>query len=269
MLLETDVSVSYASGSALDRVQIAVPERSIVGIVGESGAGKSTLAATLLRLEHLRAAKATGKIAFAGLDLMTASASELRRLRGKDLGLVNQSAVASLNPALSLETHLREAWRAHASVPYSGARNWIEELLTSVGLEHDKNFLHRLPRQISGGQAQRFLICLSVLHRPKLLIADEPTSSVDAVNRADILKLLNRLNEHLGTSVLLISHDLLSIARLCAVVYVLHRGRIVESGTTLEVLTCPRHPFTRQLVEAWGGIALLAASQPPYAPAAI
>jgi ABC-type glutathione transport system ATPase component len=235
----------------------------IVGVVGESGAGKSTLAATLMRVEHLRGARTEGGIELDGCDLMRMRERDLRRVRGRTISMIHQSAATSLNPALSLERQMKEAWYAHSDRPWDHAESRVRELMQAVGLEFDHDFLRRRPGQVSGGQAQRFLICMAALHRPQLVIADEPNSAVDAISRAEILSLLERLNREFGMAVLLISHDLISVAKICSRMYVLHGGAIVEHGTAEQVLSSPKHDFTRALVAAWTELSAPAWSAAP------
>jgi ABC-type dipeptide/oligopeptide/nickel transport system ATPase component len=155
-----------------------------------------------------------------------------------------------LNPVLSLETQFKEAWRAHSSEPWEKALGWVRELLRSVDLPHDREFLRRRPGQVSIGQAQRVLIALALIHRPKVLIADEPTSALDVVTHKEVLTLFQRLNRELGTAILCISHDLLSVASFCHRVAILHEGGVIENGPPAEVFSRPQHVYTRKLVDS-------------------
>src|SRR5262249_9350408 len=144
--------------------------------------------------------------------------------------LVLQSPMAALNPALRIETQLREVWRAHRREPWKDGKDWARELLSRMGLPSDDPFFRRFPRQLSVGQAQRVVITMAVLHRPKLLIADEPTSALDPQTGSEIVELFRLLNREFGTAILYISHDLGTVARLCHSVAVLREGRIVDYG---------------------------------------
>jgi ABC-type glutathione transport system ATPase component len=211
-----DISVDYPERPrVLREVRFTLARGEVAGVVGPSGSGKSTLALSIMRLIHLRDGVVRGSIHFDGRDLMTLSPGDLRRIRGREIGLVPQSPVAALNPALKLETQLREVWRAHSSEPWSEARASIAALLNRMDLPAGDEFLRRYPRQLSVGQAQRVGIAMAVMHRPQLLIADEPTSALDPASRAGILDLFETLNRDLDLSILYISHDLPSVDRLC------------------------------------------------------
>jgi ABC-type glutathione transport system ATPase component len=236
-LLAVDISADYAGKpGVLDGVRFRLCRGEVAGIVGESGSGKSTLALALLRLIEWRGGALRGSIRFDGRELLECAPGELRRIRGGEIALVFQSPMSALNPALRIETQLREVWRAHSTESWSGARPRIQESLVRLGLPADAAFLRRYPRQLSVGQAQRVAIAMAVMHRPKLLIADEPTSSLDPASRGGILDLFERLNRELGISILYISHDLPSVARLCRTAGVIEAGRLVDWGPAGAVL---------------------------------
>lgn len=190
----------------------------------------------------------SGRIVFDGHDLMAASEREMRRIRGRALGLVLQSPMACLNPALRIGTQLGEAWKAHARGSVGEYREAVGCALARVGLPSDEQFRRRYPSQISVGQAQRVLIAIAVMHSPALLIADEPTSALDAATQVDILNMMVNLNREMGTAVLYISHDLQSVVSICQRVAILHEGEIVECGRTMSVLQRPQHPYTQGLL---------------------
>jgi len=174
----------------------------------------------------------------------------MRAIRGKEIALVLQSPLASLNPALKISAQMAEAWRAHRP---EAAKEWKRralEALDQVSLPPEEDFLDRYPRQLSVGQAQRVLIAMAILHRPSLLIADEPTSALDAITQSEILKLFQQLNRELRMAMLFISHDLLSVAALCGRIAILQRGTIVECGPTEQVFGNPRNDYTRALLNA-------------------
>ena len=185
-----------------------------------------------------------------GRDLMACDQSQLREVRGRLISLVPQSPVAALNPALRIETQLREAWRAHSRKPWSGQRERAGRLLEEAGLSSPEAFLRRYPRQISVGQAQRVLIVMALLHSPPLLIADEPTSALDVITQREVLDLLANIAAERQMSMLFISHDLPTVAAICHRLAILHTGEIVECGPVKQVLANPQHPYTRQLIAA-------------------
>lgn len=248
-LFEVDLRVDYPNKpGVLRNVAFRLQRGEVLGLVGESGSGKSTIALALLRLLAWKGGKATGRIVFCGRDLMMASEREMDSIRGRLMGLVLQSPLASLNPALRIRTQLSEAWRAHAMGSSGERKEAVVRSLVGVGLPKDEEFQRRYPSQISVGQAQRVLIAIAVMHSPLLLIADEPTSALDAMTQTEVLSMLVALNRNMGTALLYISHDLQSVISICHRIAILHDGEIVECGTTESVLHTPRHPYTRQLL---------------------
>ena len=249
-LLKARLSVAYPNKPGVLRdVEIEVGEGEILGLVGESGSGKSTIALALLRLLAHKGASIQGEIIFAGLDLLRLKEREMRRIRGRDIALVLQSPLASLNPALRIGTQMAEAWRAHRSETKLWKPRALE-LFERVSLPAEESFLDRYPRQLSVGQAQRVLIAMAILHKPRLLIADEPTSALDAITQSEILDLFRSLNRELNMAMLFVSHDLLAVASLCSRIAILQRGQIVETGATEQMFRDPRTADTRALLEA-------------------
>jgi ABC-type dipeptide/oligopeptide/nickel transport system ATPase component len=250
--LKARLSVDYPNKPGVLRdVRLDIGEGEIVGLVGESGSGKSTIALALMRLLEHKGAAIRGEILFDGRDLLQLRSKEMRQIRGREIALVLQSPLASLNPALRIGTQMEEAWRAHTSGPAS--KRWKEEalrLFERVSLPADEAFLKRYPRQLSVGQAQRVLIAMAVLHRPRLVIADEPTSALDAITQSEILELFRSLNQEMNMALLFISHDLLAVASLCSRMAILQRGEIIESGPTAQMFRDPRTADTRALLEA-------------------
>jgi ABC-type dipeptide/oligopeptide/nickel transport system ATPase component len=222
----------------------------VLGLVGQSGSGKSTLAMAILGLLDRKRATIEGAIDLDGCDLVSLRERELRGLRGRKIALVLQSPLSSLNPALKIRTQLKEAWRAHATGSSADCDAAIRAALASVSLPPTDEFLQKYPAQMSVGQAQRVLIAMAVMHRPALLIADEATSALDVITQSEILALFRQLNRSTGMAILYISHDLPSVAGICDRVAILHEGQIVETGTTEQVLTNPRHEYTQRLLAA-------------------
>jgi ABC-type glutathione transport system ATPase component len=250
-LLQVSITADYAGRAAvLSALTFSMRPGEILGLVGRSGAGKSTLALAILGLLRHRGGAVRGRIRFEDQDLLDLPEKEMRRIRGRRISLVPQSPLSALNPHLRIGAQLLESWKAHESGPAEVGRARIREVIGSVCLPQEESFQRRFPSELSVGQAQRVLIAMALLHRPALLIADEPTSALDALTRAEILQLFAALNRQLGTAILFISHDFLSVAALCRRVAVLHDGCIVESGTTGELLGRPSHPYTQALVGA-------------------
>jgi ABC-type dipeptide/oligopeptide/nickel transport system ATPase component len=250
MLLEVNLNVDYPGRpGALRDLRISIDPGEIVGLVGESGSGKSTLALALLNLLDSKSARVRGSILFEGQNLLALNERRLRTLRGRRISLVLQSPMSALNPMLRIGTHFKEAWAAHSKDRESWKRASFP-LLERVCLPADEAFLKKRPREISVGQAQRVLIAMALLHRPPLLIADEPTSALDVITQAETLKLFRELNRDLGTAMLIISHDLLSVSTTCSRAAIMETGRVVESGSVRQIFTDARHPYTQRLIAA-------------------
>jgi len=250
-LLSLELSVNYPGKlGVLRSLSLNIGRQEILGLVGQSGCGKSTLALAILKLLYLKKAEAHGSIHFDGRDLMRLSEREVRSLRGKEIGLILQSPMSSLNPALRIGTQLEEAWKVHRRSSRDECRAALLEALDNVSLPAAPAFLKRYSAQLSVGQAQRVLIAMAVLHRPALLIADEPTSALDLITQAEILQLFASLSAKFGMSILYISHDLLSVATIANRVAVMHQGEIVECRKTADLFQAPAHPYTQQLIRA-------------------
>ncbi len=246
--LEFHITARYGKTEVLHNVEGRIAPGEIVALVGLSGSGKSTLALSLLRLLHYRGGEVTGSIKAAGREVSSLSEREMRAIRGKLIGYVPQSPAAALNGRLRIRTLLSETWQAHVSTPASS--DFFTQLLESVQLPGDAAFLERKAGELSAGQGQRLLIALAIMHKPAVVLADEPTSSLDAITQAAILKLFSELNQLSGIAMLFISHDLLSVASIAHRVEILHEGRIVESGAPETIFRAPQHAFTQQLVAA-------------------
>jgi peptide/nickel transport system ATP-binding protein len=279
-LLAVDISADYPGRPGVLRdVRFEVFPGEILGLIGRSGSGKSTIAFAIPRLLELRGGMVRGRLRFAGCDLMAASQSELRRLRGKEIAIVLQSPISALNPTLRLETQLREAWRAHRAESWSEGRDHARALLGRMGLPSDEGFLRRYPRQLSLGQAQRVVITMAVLHRPKLLIADEPTSALDPATGGEILELFRQVNRDSGTAILYVSHDLSSVASLCHRVAVVHEGTVAGWGSPQEILASapaglpaavppvPAYPWAAAAISSVTGSGTISPPTSPMTPA--
>ena len=250
-LLSMRLSVHYPGKSwVLSNVALEIQQGEILGLVGQSGSGKSTLALAILGLLEMKRAKVEGTIHFRGSELLRLSEREMRAIRGRAIGLVSQSPLSSLNPALKIRTQLQEAWRAHATGTSTECEVAIRKALTNVSLPGDDEFLTRYPTQLSVGQAQRVLIAMAVVHRPGLLLTDEATSALDVITQSEILALFARLNRENNMSILYISHDLPSVAGICHRIAILHEGKVVECSRTEQVFNQPQHPYTQRLISS-------------------
>ncbi len=228
-LLQVSLQAGYAGKPVLQDIRFVLKCGEVLGLVGTSGAGKSTLVQSLLGLLPWRGGRVTGEVLLAGQNLLALPEPDLRKLRGRQIALIPQSPMTALNAAISLQTHFNEAWRAHEKTGRAALEQRLQTLLAEVQLPSGPEFLRRRPTQISVGQAQRVLIALALLHRPALIIADEPTSALDPVTQRQIIDLLKGLNRKHGTTLLYISHDLVSILQLSDRMAVLSAGRIVET----------------------------------------
>lgn len=247
-LLEAAFSAGYGSRRVLDDVRFTIAPGELLGLAGMSGNGKSTLVLAVLGLLPHRGGFVEGTIQFDGRDMLSLSARRLRPLLGRDIALVPQNPHSALNPRLSIKGHFAEAWRAHRPGEKALGREAASAALESVELF--ATLLNRRPGEISTGQAQRVLIALALLHQPRLLIADEPTSALDMLTQASLLRLLTRINQERGTSILFVSHDLLSTASLCHRLAILSGGRIVECLPTERLGLDAAHPATIALLQA-------------------
>jgi ABC-type glutathione transport system ATPase component len=248
-LLCVSMQAGYPGKPVLRDIRFELGHGEVLGLVGTSGAGKSTLVQSLLGLLPWRGGLVTGEVLLDGKNLLALSERDLRKMRGSRVALIPQSPMTALNAAISLETHFIEAWRAHESSGRAALAERLTTLLAEVQLPSDREFLRRRSTQISVGQAQRVLIALAILHRPALLIADEPTSALDPVTQAQVVDLLRRLNRQHDTSLLYISHDLVSVLQLSDRIAVLDGGTIVENMLVSEIGR-GRHPATRALLNA-------------------
>lgn len=247
-----DVSITYQSRHgpvpAVRNVSLRVPLAQTLGIAGESGCGKTTLTSSVLRLLP-KSAQVTGHIRLDGEDVLAMSFGQLRAVRWAKAAVVFQGAMHALNPVQRIETQLAEPILLHGKVGAAAARARVGELLEQVGLPPSR--ARAYPHQLSGGQKQRVMIAMALACRPKLLIADEPTTALDVMVQAQVLDLLSSLVEQFGLGVVFISHDLSVLARTCDRVAVMYAGRIVEEGCAGDVFDRPLHPYARALAGAF------------------
>jgi peptide/nickel transport system ATP-binding protein len=233
---------------ALDGVSIEVCPGEVVGVLGESGCGKSTLASALLRLLAPHAKCERGSILVRGRDLLNLSPEELRVIRGREISLIPQDPALALNPVMTAGSQVGEVLRAHLPLNAQQRRKQVVELLREVGFDRPQEIYSAYPHQLSGGQRQRIAIAQAVACRPALLIADEPTSKLDATLQAEIVGLLSQIRRQHGTAMLVISHDPALFAGFADRIAVMYAGRIVEVGSSAEIFGQPLHPYTQALL---------------------
>ena len=249
-----DLKISFTSSTgvvdAVRGVNLTIYPGQSVAIVGESGSGKSTTAMAVIGLLPGTGKVTGGTILFNGEDITGLSDKEMQHYRGSDIGLVPQDPMSNLNPVWSIGTQVKESLRANNVVEGSEANKRVVELLQEAGLDDAERRAKQYPHEFSGGMRQRALIGIGLAARPKLLIADEPTSALDVTVQRRILDHLEGLTHELGTAVLFITHDLGLAAERASHLVVMHRGRVVESGPSLDILRDPQHPYTQRLVQA-------------------
>jgi len=249
--LVTQFETYRGTVEALDRVELDVGENEIVGIVGESGCGKSVTVRSILRLVREPGRIVDGEVNYGGRDLLDLSERKMRNeIRGNEIAMIFQNPTNALNPAYPVGEQIAEVAREIRDVPREQARELAIELMNDVGIPQAEERYENYPYEFSGGMKQRVLIAKSLACQPKLLIADEPTTALDKTTEAQLLDLIDEMREEYGLSVLIITHDLRVISRLCDRVVVMYAGQTVEVGSTREVITNPTHPYTKGLVEA-------------------
>ncbi len=253
MMQLAGVSVSFGAAQALREVSLGVARGERLGIVGESGSGKSMLGLAMMGMVP-EAARVTGAIALDGTALSGASERVWRRLRARKVAMIFQEPMAALNPLQRLGEAVMEPLQVHLGLGRAAARRRVLELFDEVGIPDPEARLRQYPHEISGGQRQRVLIALALTCDPALLIADEPTTALDAHVALRIIELLVRLAEKRQMALVFISHDLAAVARATERIAVMYGGEIVELGPTAGVLEDPRHPYTRGLLGARPGI---------------
>jgi oligopeptide transport system ATP-binding protein len=236
---------------AVDGVSFEVSAGETLGIVGESGSGKSVTAYALMGLIPRPPGRIeSGTALFDGQDLLALPPRELRRVRGRDISMIFQDPMTTLNPYMTIGRQLIEPLRAHANVSRAEAIDRGKAMLREVGIQDTERRMNMYPHEFSGGMRQRVMIAMALITKPKLLIADEPTTALDVTVQAQILDLINRLREDLGMAVILITHDLGVVARTCDRVAVMYAGRMVETAEVEPLFAEPRHPYTRALLES-------------------
>jgi oligopeptide/dipeptide ABC transporter ATP-binding protein len=233
---------------AVDGVSFTIQPGEIVGLVGESGAGKTLTAEAILRLIRCPPGQISGEIVYRGRDLLRLSEAELARMRGKEIAMVFQNPMSSLNPVFRLGAQLREAMALHLPVRRRTLWARVVDIFTRVGIPSAAQRAQDYPHQFSGGMCQRAMIGMGISCTPSLLIADEPTTALDVTIQAQILALIRQLASELGMAVLLVSHDLGIVSQMCHRVIVMYAGKIVEVAPMAQIFHAPAHPYTRGLM---------------------
>ena len=237
---------------AVDRISYDVRPGEIVGIVGESGSGKSVSVLAVLRLLNVytTGASVTGEVMFEGRDLFALTPKQMRDIRGKDITLIFQDPSSSWHPVLGVGRQVAEVSLAHGKMGSDRVRQHVEGLFESVGIPNPRIRYEQYPHEYSGGMKQRAMIAMAIANRPKLLIADEPTTALDVTIQSQVLELLRNVTAETGAALILISHDIGVIAEMADRVIVMYGGRVMEEGPVEQVLLSPRHPYTRGLLSS-------------------
>lgn len=235
---------------AVDGVSIRVPAGKIIGIVGESGCGKSMTAMSVMGLLRYPGKVVDGTITLDGRDITHLKPRELSRVRGNEISMIFQEPMTSLNPVYTVGRQVREAILLHQNVTKEKARERVIDIFRAVGIPEPEKRYNSYPHQLSGGLRQRVMIGMAMVCRPKVMIADEPTTALDVTIEAQILRLMKKLCEEQGTSIILITHNMGVVAEICDYVYVMYAGKVMEQAETFELFEKTRHPYTQGLLRS-------------------
>ncbi|MBN3858924.1 ABC transporter ATP-binding protein, partial [Paraburkholderia sp. Ac-20340] len=245
-----NLSVNFNGLAAVDRVNLSVAPGEVLGIVGESGSGKSVTMMALMGLIDAPGKVTADAVTFDGRDLLNATGKERRRIVGKDIAMVFQDALTSLNPSYTVGYQIKEVLKLHEGLRGAALHKRALELLDQVGIPDAKNRIDNYPHQMSGGMNQRVMIAMAVACNPKLLIADEPTTALDVTIQAQIMELLVRLQKERGMALVLISHDLAVVSEVAQRVAVMYAGEIIETNRVPDIFARAHHPYTEALLAA-------------------
>ncbi|WP_372347548.1 ABC transporter ATP-binding protein [Streptomyces sp. KL116D] len=248
--LRVQFSTEDGAVKAVDGLSFDLERGKTLGIVGESGSGKSVTNLTVLGLHNPMTATIDGEIVLDGQELLTASESEMEKLRGNKMAMIFQDSLTALSPYYTVGRQISEPFRKHTGASKKEARDRAIEMLGKVGIPHPKQRVDDYPHQFSGGMRQRAMIAMSLVCNPELLIADEPTTALDVTVQAQILDLLKDLQQEFGSAIIMITHDLGVVANMADDILVMYAGRAVERGSTRQVLKTPEHPYTWGLLSS-------------------
>ncbi|BCM94269.1 oligopeptide transport ATP-binding protein OppD [Abditibacteriota bacterium] len=248
--LQTQFNTDDGVVTAVDHVSFDLAPREILGVVGESGSGKSVTSLSVLRLVANPGKIVGGQILWKGEDLLKKTEAQMRAIRGDDIAMIFQEPMTSLNPLYTVGNHIEEALALHQGLHGQAARERAIQALEEVGIREAPARYSSYPHQLSGGMRQRVMIAVALSCNPDLLIADEPTTALDVTVQARILDLMLRLRTEKEMAILLITHNMGIVAKLCDRVVVMHRGKIVEAATVNDIFAQPRHPYTRDLLKS-------------------
>ena len=245
-----EASFSSEFNEVVKDVSFTVNSDEIVGLVGESGSGKTITALTIAGLRKPNQIISAGEIYLDELELLGLSGKEMRKIQGKDIGFIFQEPMTALNPTMKIGKQVEEALLLHTSLNKEQRKEKVLKALEDVELKEPKKLFHKYPNELSGGMRQRVMIAAAMICRPKLLLADEPTTALDSQTQDEILKLIKKLAKNYGASILFISHNLRVVKELCSRVLVMKEGVIVERGDTKEVFENPKHEYTKELIRS-------------------
>ena len=248
--LETAFRIKDDYFNAVDKVSLNLYRNEVLAIVGESGCGKSTLATTIMRLHNENLTKSTGEIIFNGKNLLDLTEDEMNKIRTKDIGMIFQDPLSSLNPLHRIGKQIEEALIYHTELSAEERQKRVIELLTQVGIPNPERCAKQYPHELSGGMRQRVMIAMAMSCKPSVLIADEPTTALDVTIQAQILDLVKGLQAEMHAGIVLITHDLGVVAEMADRVAVLYAGEVVEIGTAEQIFKNPKHPYTRSLLRS-------------------
>ena len=247
--LTTSFQGDYGTTVSVDHISFHVDEGEVVCIVGESGCGKSVTSLSIMGLLGRGGAVTDGSVLFQREDILKMTEKELDRIRGNEITMIFQDPLTSLNPAFTVGNQITESIRAHMNLSKKEARERAEMLLTKVGMPDASKMMKNYPHTLSGGMRQRVMIAMALSCNPKLLIADEPTTALDVTIQAQIMTLLRDLQQEIGMSMILITHDIGLVAQMADRVLVMYAGQIIEQASVKELFAHPKHPYTRALLE--------------------